>query len=42
MAALDKDGFFENIRRFGSLPRKAFSMGSARDKRYYLDCRELI
>jgi hypothetical protein len=41
MAALNKDGFFENIRRFGSLPRKAFSMGSARDKRYYLDCRSL-
>jgi hypothetical protein len=42
MAALDKDAFFENIRRFGSLPRKAFSMGSARDKRYYLDCRQLL
>jgi hypothetical protein len=42
MAALDKDGFFENIRRFGSLPRKAFSMGGARDKRYYLECRTLL
>ena len=25
----------------GPLPRKTFSMGEARDKRYYLECRSL-
>ncbi len=33
----DKDGFFEAVAAHGVLCRKSFSMGEARDKRYYLE-----
>ncbi|MDR0818473.1 MAG: DUF1015 domain-containing protein [Oscillospiraceae bacterium] len=42
LPAIDKDGFFDTVRKGGAFPRKAFSMGGARDKRYYLECRKLI
>ena len=32
-----KNGFFENIVKYGTLCRKTFSMGEAKDKRYYLE-----
>ena len=38
---LDKNGFFPMIAAGGLLPRKAFSMGEARDKRYYFEARRL-
>lgn len=38
---MKKDELFAAIRRDGSLPRKTFSMGSADDKRFYLECRRL-
>jgi hypothetical protein len=41
LPAINKSGFFELVRRDGAFPRKAFSIGSARDKRYYLECRRL-
>ncbi len=41
LKAMDKHQLFPSIRKGGPLPRKTFSMGEARDKRYYLECRRL-
>ncbi|MBE6732450.1 MAG: DUF1015 domain-containing protein [Ruminococcaceae bacterium] len=38
---IKKDGLFEAVRLGGSLPRKAFSMGHADDKRFYLEARRI-
>jgi hypothetical protein len=38
----NKSGLFETIVKSGPLPRKSFSMGSAREKRFYLECRRLF
>jgi uncharacterized protein (DUF1015 family) len=38
---IDRASLFPTIARDGALPRKAFSLGEARDKRYYLECRAL-
>lgn len=38
---IDKAELFPTVRENGVLPRKAFSMGEARDKRYYLEARAL-
>lgn len=37
----NKDGFFDNIVKYGTLCRKTFSMGHAKDKRYYLETMSL-
>jgi hypothetical protein len=37
-----KQGLFETVARRGPLPRKSFSMGEAREKRFYLECRQLF
>ena len=42
LKAMDKNALFRGIRTGGALPRKTFSLGEARDKRYYLECRALI
>lgn len=39
MPALEKETFFETLASFGVLPKKSFSLGEAKDKRYYLECR---
>jgi hypothetical protein len=39
--AFDRDSLFEVVRRDGCFVRKSFSMGQARDKRYYLECRKI-
>jgi len=39
---VQKSGLFETVARFGPLPRKSFSMGHSREKRFYLECRSLI
>ncbi len=39
---IDKDNFFETVRREGTLPRKAFSLGEAEEKRYYLEGRKIL
>ena len=36
-----KDQLFKAVICDGALPRKTFSMGHARDKRYYLECRKI-
>lgn len=38
---VEKDGLFLSVLTGGALPRKSFSMGNARDKRYYLECRRI-
>lgn len=38
----DRDFLFPTVAEQGTLPRKAFSLGEARDKRYYLECRHLV
>ncbi len=38
----DKSTLFETVERDGVLVRKTFSMGEARDKRYYLECRTIV
>jgi uncharacterized protein (DUF1015 family) len=39
---IDKRDLFKTIARRGPLPRKSFSMGEAREKRFYLECRKLF
>ncbi|MBE6670842.1 MAG: DUF1015 domain-containing protein [Ruminococcaceae bacterium] len=38
---ISKDTLFSSVKATGALPRKTFSMGHARDKRYYLECRKI-
>lgn len=38
---IKKSELFPAVMADGALPRKTFSMGSARDKRYYLECRRI-
>ena len=41
LPSISKDDLFEIIAKKGSLPRKTFSIGEARDKRYYLEGRKI-
>lgn len=41
LPAMGKDKLFESVLKNGPLPRKTFSMGEAKDKRYYLECRKI-
>ncbi len=41
MPEMDKADLFPSIIRSGPLPKKSFSIGPARDKRYYLECRRI-
>ena len=41
LPALPKESLFAGIKAGGVLPRKTFSMGAAREKRYYLEARKL-
>ena len=38
---MEKSQLFRTVIYDGALPRKTFSMGHARDKRYYLECRKI-
>lgn len=38
---IEKNSFFDVIKKDGVLPRKTFSMGHACDKRFYLECRKI-
>lgn len=38
---MKKDELFDAVRSDGALPRKTFSMGHARDKRYYIEARKI-
>lgn len=39
---VEKNAFFRGVMRGGVLPRKTFSMGQARDKRYYIEARKIV
>lgn len=41
LPVLDKNDLFRTVVLEGALPRKAFSMGEAQDKRYYMECRAI-
>ena len=41
LEVFEKVELFTIVDRDGTLPRKAFSMGHAEDKRYYLECRKI-
>lgn len=38
---MKKEELFSAVDRDGALPRKTFSMGIAREKRYYIECRKI-
>lgn len=38
---MKKEELFSSVEKDGALPRKTFSMGEARDKRYYIECRNI-
>ncbi|MDR2537909.1 MAG: DUF1015 domain-containing protein [Treponema sp.] len=39
---IDKRTLFKTVAQRGPLPRKSFSMGEAKEKRFYLECRKLF
>jgi hypothetical protein len=39
--ALDKSDLFKTVILDGALPRKTFSMGEAKEKRFYMECRRI-
>jgi uncharacterized protein (DUF1015 family) len=41
LPAMDKSDFFRTVTAGGVFPKKSFSIGHARDKRYYLECRAI-
>jgi hypothetical protein len=42
LPAMDKSDFFGTVAARGLFPRKSFSIGEARGKRYYLECRRIV
>lgn len=42
LRGMEKDALFPEIRENGVLPRKAFSMGDAHEKRYYMEARKIL
>ena len=41
LPAMDKSDLFDTVTTKGIFPKKSFSVGHARDKRYYLECRKI-
>jgi hypothetical protein len=41
LPVVPKNGFFKTVIADGALPRKAFSMGAAREKRFYMEARRI-
>jgi len=42
MPPISKNSVFESIVRYGAYPRKSISIGHANEKRYYMECRNLV
>ncbi|MDD4588227.1 MAG: DUF1015 domain-containing protein [Heliobacteriaceae bacterium] len=42
LPTMDKNDLFKTVILDGVLPRKTFSMGEAAEKRYYLECRQIV
>ncbi len=41
LPTMDKSDLFQTVEKDGVFPKKSFSIGHARDKRYYLECRKI-
>lgn len=41
MPLMDKSDLFQTVEESGVFPKKSFSIGHARDKRYYTECRKI-
>ena len=41
LPGMDKSDLFKTVILDGALPRKTFSMGEAKDKRFYMECRRI-
>ena len=39
---MSKGELFPYVEKYGTLPRKTFSMGDAESKRYYLEARKIV
>ncbi len=42
LPAMNKSDLFKTVILDGALPRKTFSMGEARDKRFYVEARKIV
>jgi hypothetical protein len=42
LPGMDKSDLFKTVILDGALPRKTFSMGEARDKRFYMEARKIV
>jgi hypothetical protein len=42
LPAIDKHSFFKTVILDGALPRKTFSMGEAKEKRFYMEARRIV
>lgn len=42
LPAMDKSDLFKTVILDGALPRKTFSMGEAKEKRFYMECRKIV
>lgn len=42
LPAMPKSDLFKTVVLDGALPRKTFSMGEAREKRFYMECRKIV
>jgi hypothetical protein len=42
LPAIAKDSFFKTVILDGALPRKTFSMGEAKEKRFYMEARRIV
>lgn len=42
MEPMQKNDIFDNVIEYGVLPKKAFSLGMAEEKRYYFECRLIV
>jgi len=42
LPSMDKSELFATVAQKGVFPRKSFSVGHARDKRYYLECKRIV
>lgn len=42
LSGMKKEELFPTVEKDGALPRKTFSMGEAREKRYYLEARKIV
>jgi len=41
LPAMPKSDLFKTVILDGVLPRKTFSMGEAKEKRFYMECRQI-